>query len=171
MRVALIGFMCSGKTTVGRILARQAEVPFTDLDRCIEERIGPITPYFAAHGEEAFRAVEHAVLGEVLARDGALVLATGGGTPLHADNLERLQGWGEVVLLKPSFEVLLHRIERTGGDRPQLFGLKGKALHERVRDLWNGRERVYDRADRAVDADYAPDRVAERILDELGQLR
>ncbi|MDX9751851.1 MAG: shikimate kinase, partial [Flavobacteriales bacterium] len=65
MRVFLIGFMCSGKSTVGRHLAPLLGLPFIDLDRVVEARVGPLLPYIVAHGEEAFRRHEAAVLGEL----------------------------------------------------------------------------------------------------------
>ncbi|MCB9169072.1 MAG: AAA family ATPase [Flavobacteriales bacterium] len=164
MRIALIGFMCSGKTTVGRVLAERAAIPFIDLDRRVEERIGPITKFFASEGEEAFREVEREVLIESMDRPGPLILATGGGTPFHADNLERLVAWGAVVFLDPSFEELMRRIERSGGDRPQLFGLTGEALRARVSALLAERAPGYARADHRVDASGGPDEVAACIM-------
>ena len=64
--IFLIGFMCSGKSRVGKVLAPLLGLPFVDLDRVIEQRVGPVLPFFQREGEEAFRGVEHDVLEELL---------------------------------------------------------------------------------------------------------
>ena len=85
MRCALIGMPGSGKTTVGRQLARQWHLPFIDSDHVIEQRLGcTIKQYFAEHGEAAFRDVEQQVLAELLAATAPCVLSTGGGSVLRA---------------------------------------------------------------------------------------
>lgn len=65
--IVLIGFMCSGKSTVGKALATLLSVPFSDIDRIVEQRVGPLVPFFNEHGEEAFRSLERQVLLEQLA--------------------------------------------------------------------------------------------------------
>lgn len=161
-RIFLIGFMCSGKTTVGRVLAPLLDVPFLDLDRQLEERLGPLLPFIQREGEEAFRRIEAEVLGELL--DGPpAVIATGGGTPCEGDNMVRLKAAGTVIWLDVPMERLLPRIERAGGDRPLLFGLKGGALRARVEELLDARTPVYAEADIIVQAGATPAEVAERI--------
>ena len=166
MRVFLIGFMCSGKSHVGRELARASGAEHIDIDRVIERRIGPITPWFQQHGEAAFRAVEAEVLQELLGRSN-VVVSTGGGTPCEGDNLERMRAVGTVVFLDVPFDVLLDRIARKGGDRPMLFGLKGEALRERVEHLLSTRLPFYTRADMRVRAEEDPATIAARIQQAL----
>ncbi len=168
MHIFLIGFMCSGKSRIGRELAPLLGLPFLDMDRVIERRVGPITPFFQREGEVAFRAIEAEVLAE-LSRGPDAVIATGGGTPCEGDNLLVMQRSGTVVWLDVPLSDLMPRIERSGGDRPLLFGLKGDALRERVEALLAPRLPVYRKADIAVQANVAPAMVAERIrvaLDE-----
>lgn len=161
-RIFLIGFMCSGKTTVGRVLAPLLGRPFLDLDRQLEKRLGPLLPFIQREGEEAFRRIEAEVLGELL--DGPpAVIATGGGTPCEGDNMVRLKAAGTVIWLDVPMERLLPRIERAGGDRPLLFGLKGDALRARVEELLDARTPVYAEADIIVQAGATPAEVAERI--------
>lgn len=161
-RIFLIGFMCSGKTTVGRVLAPLLELPFMDLDREVEKRVGPLLPFIQREGEEAFRTIESEVLVELI--NGPLgVIATGGGTPCESDNMERLKAAGTVVWLDVPMERLMPRIERAGGDRPLLFGLKGDALRARVEELLEARTPVYAEADIIVQAGATPAEVAERI--------
>ncbi|MEO8588890.1 MAG: shikimate kinase [Flavobacteriales bacterium] len=162
MRLFLIGFMCSGKTTVGRVLAPLLDLPFVDLDRVVEHRVGPLLPYIQREGEEAFRRLESEVLYELL--DGPpAVIATGGGTPCEGDHMERMKAAGAVVWLDVPIERLMPRIERAGGDRPLLFGLKGEALRQRVEELLDQRTPVYADADIIVQAGATPAEVAERI--------
>jgi shikimate kinase len=161
-RIFLIGFMCSGKTTVGRALAPLLGLPFSDLDRVVEERVGPLLAFVQREGEEAFRAQEAEVLGELLAGpDG--VIATGGGTPCFGDHLARMKEAGTVIWLDVPMEVLMPRIVRAGGDRPLLFGLKGDALRARVQQLLEERTVVYEQADVIVQAGVPPVEVAQRI--------
>lgn len=172
MHIFLIGFMCSGKSRVGRELAPLLQLPFHDLDRVIEQRVGPIVPFFQRKGEAAFRAIEAEVLKE-LTNGSDAVIATGGGTPCEGDNLALMKDAGCVVWLDVPLVDLMPRIERSGGDRPLLFGLKGDRLRERVELLLGPRLPVYRKADITVVADVLPAMVAERIraaLDER-QLR
>ena len=162
MRLFLIGFMCSGKTTVGRVLAPLLGLPFVDLDRIAEQRVGPLLPFVQREGEEAFRRIEAEVLDELLAGPPA-VIATGGGTPTQDDHMQRMKEAGTVVWLDVPLRQLMTRIERAGGDRPLLFGLKGDALEARVQELLDSRTPVYAEADVIVQAGATPVEVAERI--------
>lgn len=164
--IQLIGFMCTGKSRIGRELAPLLALPFHDLDRVIEQRVGPIKPFFEREGEDAFRVVEGEVLRALLAGPTA-VLSMGGGTPCTGDNLVNMKSAGTVVWLDVPMAVLLPRIERAGGDRPLLAGLKGDALRSRVEELLEPRLPVYRQAHVRVDADATPREVAERIMSAL----
>lgn len=167
VHIILIGFMCSGKSTVGRVLAPLLGLPFADLDRVIEKRVGPLVPFFQEHGEEAFRVLEAEVLRELLAGE-PCVIATGGGTPCDGDNLQVMKDGGRVVWLDLPMEALMPRIVRSGGDRPLLLGLKGDALRSRVDELMEPRLPVYGEAELIVQAAAPPATVAERIAKALG---
>jgi shikimate kinase len=167
----LIGFMCSGKSTVGRALAPLLGMPFVDLDRLIEARVGPLLPFVQREGEEAFRDVEALVLREVLAGPVSLI-ASGGGTPTVAGTMALMRAAGTVVWLDVPMHALMPRIERAGGDRPLLFGLKNEALRERVGSLLAARVRIYQQAHVHVSAEGAPQEVAKSIAALLSdQLR
>lgn len=166
MHIILIGFMCCGKSTVGKLLAPMLGLPYVDLDRVVEKRVGPLVPFFAEHGEVGFRRAEQEALLEVLLGP-PVVLATGGGTPCEGDNLERMKDAGQVVWLDVPMPALMQRIERAGGDRPLLFGLKGEALKARVEELYAPREAVYAAADIIVQAAAPPAVVAERIASAM----
>ncbi len=171
MRIFLIGFMCSGKSRIGRELAQLMGLRHLDIDRLIEQRIGPITPWFQKNGEGAFREVESKVLLELLKVEN-VVISTGGGTPCEGDNMDRMLQAGTVVHLDLPMDVLLDRVERKGGDRPLLFGLKGEALRSRVEELLAPRLPFYIRAHMRIRANDDPHVVAGRIRQELeGQER
>ena len=168
MRVFLIGFMCSGKSVVGRELANHLEQHrFVDVDRAIEQRIGPILPWMHQHGESAFRTVESEVLNGLLVEENVLV-ACGGGTPMAADNMDRMLEAGKVVYLDVPADVLVLRAKRSGGDRPLLFGLEGDALQARIEELLAVRAPVYRRAHLHASATEAPPDTARAIATMLG---
>ncbi len=166
MRIFLIGPMCSGKTTVGRALAQRLGLPHVDVDRAVEARIGPLTPWVQREGEQAFRQEERATLLDLLEGPPAVV-SCGGGTPMAFDNMDKLLAAGTVLYLDVSLPVLVDRCERKGTDRPLLFGLRGEALATRVADLLAERRPTYQRAHQSIPADEAPEQVVERILRTL----
>lgn len=117
----LVGPMGAGKSTIGRRLSKRFGLHFIDLDREIEQRCGARIPLIFEHeGEPGFREREHATLAAVLGgTTGGLLLATGGGAVLRADNRELLRGAGFVVWLRTSVEEQLKRL-RNDGSRPLL---------------------------------------------------
>lgn len=167
MPVFLTGFMCSGKTRVGRELAALLGWPHADTDRLVEARVGPLVPFFRDHGEGAFREEERAAL-HALLNAGDTVVSVGGGTPQAYDNLVVMRAAGPVVFLDVPLGTLMPRIERAGLDRPLLLGLKGQALRERVALLLAERMPVYTQADVVVRGDGEPAEVARRIIAALG---
>lgn len=114
MKAILIGFMGSGKTTVGKLLAKQLRLPHIDLDDQITVVAGTaIKDIFSQHGEHYFRQLEHEVLLDTISQDG--VLSTGGGTPVQTENLKALKKAEiPVILLEAAADTIL---ERVSGDR------------------------------------------------------
>lgn len=159
MRIFLTGFMGSGKTTVGELLAARLDLPFVDLDQVIEAENGcPITEIFARGGEALFRRVEHETLAAVAAGPPAVV-ATGGGTPTVEKNLRLLHEAGLTVWLNPPFSVIAQRIGALGkADRP-MFRDEAQALA-----LYRSRLPFYRRADLelGIEPGEAPEEVASR---------
>ena len=171
MRIFLIGFMCSGKSTVGGRLAPMLGLPFLDLDRVIEAQVGPLLPYIRDQGEALFREQEARALAALLNGPPA-VIATGGGTPCEGEHLRRMLQAGLVVYLDVPYATLMERIIRSGGDRPLLFGLQGEALAGRVRDLLQARRPYYTAAHLHVDGTGTAEEVAVRIKRAIdGQTR
>ena len=117
--ISLIGLPGSGKSTVGRQLARRLGRAFVDSDHVIEERLGcSIREYFEREGEERFRDVEEAVIDELTQQDGG-VLSTGGGSVLRPNNRLHLRERGQVVYLKSNPDELFRRL-RHDVNRPLL---------------------------------------------------
>ncbi len=139
MTISLIGLPGSGKSTVGRQLARRLQLSFLDSDHVIEERIGcSIRDYFEREGEASFRDVEASVI-DALTLQTSGVLSTGGGSVLRPENRQRLQERGYVVYLRSSPEELIRRL-RNDTNRPLLQ--VGDPL-ERLRDLYTQRDPLY----------------------------
>jgi shikimate kinase len=137
--ITLVGMPGSGKSTVGRHLARRLGLPFTDSDEVIEQRIGcTIREFFEREGEPRFRAIEHQVL-EDLTRDGTRVLATGGGSVLREDNRAVLKRTGTVVYLRTAPEDLFRRL-RQDLQRPLLQVADPLA---KLRELYEQRDPLY----------------------------
>ena len=122
--LSLIGLPGSGKSTVGRQLARRLQLPFHDSDHVIEARLGcSIRQFFEREGEDSFRDVESSVIDE-LTRAPTAVLSTGGGAVLRPANRLHLRGRGQVVYLKSSPEELFRRLRHVRSLSQFLFGRK-----------------------------------------------
>ena len=106
IRIIIVGYMGSGKTTVGKALAQDLNLTFYDLDWYIESRMHKTVPQiFAEKGEEGFRKIEHNMLHEV-AEFEDVIISCGGGTPCFFDNMDYMNGQGDTVYLKATPEVL-----------------------------------------------------------------
>ena len=139
MTIALIGLPGSGKSTVGRQLARRLQLPFLDSDHVIEERIGcAIRDYFEREGEASFRDVEESVIDE-LTLQASGILSTGGGAVLRPANRLHLHERGHVVYLRSSPEELFRRL-RHDTSRPLLQVADPLG---RLRDLYAQRDPLY----------------------------
>ena len=139
LSISLVGLPGSGKSTVGRQLARRLQVPFIDSDHVIEQRIGcSIREFFEREGEPRFRDVEAEVI-EALTLNGPGVLATGGGTVLRPANREALHSRGQVVYLRSTPEEVFRRV-RHDVNRPLL---QVADPLNRLRDLFAIRDPLY----------------------------
>lgn len=129
--VVLTGFMGTGKSTVGRLLAARLDREWLDTDLLIEERYGPITEIFATDGESRFREIEHEIALEVAELSG-MVVSTGGRMMVDSPNVEALQENGKIFCLVASTEDILDRMSPEGmARRPMLAGDSPVArLHE-----------------------------------------
>jgi shikimate kinase len=135
----LVGLPGSGKSTVGRQLARRHSIPFFDSDHVIEQRLGcSIREFFEREGEERFRDVEEAVL-DGLTQGPSSVVSTGGGSVLRAINRQRLRDRGHVVYLRSTPEEVFRRLRH---DRKRPLLQVSDPL-QRLRDLYAVRDPLY----------------------------
>lgn len=122
--IFLIGYMCSGKTTLGRALGRALRREFIDLDQRIETEQGrTIKEIFATDGEQAFRKIEQEMLKKVSV-SGSPVVACGGGTPCAAGAMDLMNSLGVTVWLQPAWERLLPRLMHGRRKRPLIANIK-----------------------------------------------
>jgi shikimate kinase len=161
--IALTGFMASGKSAVGRRLARRLGKRFVDLDALIEKRQKmKIHEIFKAQGEPYFRAVEKRLLKEVLQRDGQ-VIATGGGAVLDAESLRLLKRQSLLICLTAAPEALLARAN-SGHVRPLLEGGDRTKI---IEELLRLRKPAYDQAHLCIDT---TDLSAAGVVDKIAEL-
>jgi shikimate kinase len=144
--IALVGMPGSGKSTVGRQLARRLNWPFVDADGEIEHQLGgSIRSHFEQHGEASFRDFEQTVLAQLVTRD-RHVVATGGGAVLREANRQLLKRHADVVYLRSTPEELIRRL-RHDTHRPLL------QVHDpmrKLRELYQQRDPLYRDAARFV---------------------
>ena len=165
--IVLIGFMGTGKTSVGRMLAARLGCAFHDLDKKIAERSGMSIPeMFARCGEPYFRAREKEAVQEAAGRSG-LVIATGGGTVKDAENVAMLRENGILVALTADIDTILLRTSARG-KRPVLDGADAGDRRAAVARLLAERVHLYEGADVTVDTSArAPLEVTEHILQAI----
>jgi len=150
-RIVLIGYMGSGKTTVGKALAQEIGLPFYDLDWYIESRMRKkVSQIFAERGEEGFRTIERNMLHEV-AEFEDVVISCGGGTPCFFDNMDYLNDQAQVVYLRCEPEVLHRHLLMGKGDRPLLKGKTPEELIAYIREQVDYREQFYLKARYTLD--------------------
>ncbi|MBM4152411.1 MAG: shikimate kinase [Kiritimatiellaceae bacterium] len=137
--IILIGFMGTGKTATGRVLATRTGMPWIDMDERIEQRQQKtISEIFAQNGEPAFRAMERELVQELSQLTG-YIISTGGGVVLNPDNISDFEKTGLVVCLTASPETILQRLE-TDTSRPLLSGDRKNqsvTLLEKRKPLYN----------------------------------
>lgn len=163
--LTLVGPMGAGKSTIGRLLAKELGLLFQDSDRIIEERTGAGIPLiFELEGEAGFREREQQVIGELMQQRG-MVLATGGGAVLRPENRAALAAGSLVIYLHTSVE---HQLERTARDRNRPL-LQTENPGQVLQDLLAVREPLYrEIADIIIETDTRPPRmVVQEILAQL----
>ena len=151
--IALIGYMCVGKTTIGKALSKRTGLRFYDLDWYIEHQFRRKIPeIFAEDGEEKFRIMEQNMLHEV-AEFEDIVLSCGGGTPTWADNMEYLNATAQTFYMKATPETILAHLAMARGNRPILAGKSPDELDAFVRKQLAEREAFYAKARHIINVD------------------
>ena len=165
VNIVLVGPMGAGKSTIGRLLAKELRLPFRDSDKEIEQRTGASIPLiFDVEGEQGFREREHAAIVDICRMQG-VVLATGGGAVLRPDNRQALRDGGRVIYLCTSVE---QQLARTARDRNRPL-LQSSNPREVLLGLMAVRDPLYrEIADLIIQTDERPPRlVVSEILQQL----
>jgi shikimate kinase len=160
--IVLVGFMGTGKTTVGKLLSEKTGMPLIDMDSIIVERAGKsINNIFAEDGEAHFRHLERQLVKELSATNGH-VISTGGGVVLNPDNIADFEKTGLVVCLLADAETVLNRV-RHDTSRPLLAGDK----EARIIQLLETRQPLYESIRHRIDTSGRPSPVptAQEIID------
>ena len=162
--LVLVGFMGSGKTTIGKRVANKLSVKFLDMDAEIEKREGmKVSDIFAKEGEMHFRHLERA-LTEELAAKSSLVIATGGGVVLDPRNIEDFQKTGVVMGLGVHLDSVMARVGHHT-HRPLLEGGTEATKRERIEKLLAEREPIYRAAGEYIDTNsYTIDEVVDKVI-------
>ena len=151
-RYFLTGYMGAGKTTLGKLVAREMGLSFIDLDHYIENRFHKsVSAIFAERGEAGFRKLERDMLIEVAAFED-VIISTGGGTPCFFDNMELMKQAGTVVYLSTRPEVLFERLRVARAARPVIAGKTDDELLDFIRTNLARREPFYSQATLTFDA-------------------
>lgn len=161
--------MGCGKSTTGRRVARRLGVAYADTDALVEEREGAsVNDIFRYEGEEYFRKAERGVLDELIAREGDVVISTGGGLPTWADNMERMNGAGVTVWIDRSAEQTAKRLSPYGrAKRPKLRGLSDEELVEFMQRNMAERRAFYSQAQHHIEVDALSD---YELSDRVGEI-
>lgn len=167
--VFLIGFMGSGKTTVGKKLSKASKLKFIDLDKQIVEKSGmKISDYFSLHGEDSFRTLETNIL-KSIPLDQGIIVSTGGGSPCFNDNMGWMNEKGMTVYLELSPKALLKRLSgKEIQNRPLLQGKSEDEILDFIIMKLAEREGFYKEAQLTIDAhSISPKQVLDLIITKL----
>ena len=167
-RTFLIGYMGSGKTTYGRLIAKEQKMTFVDLDTIIEEKYAKsITSLFEEVGEVEFRKIERETLHDIAHIENALI-ATGGGTPCFYDNMEFMNKMGDTIYLRTSVRELRDRLKTVRNKRPLLRNKTDHELESHIAEMLEKREIFYMKAKYILDTD---DLNPNNLLSSYSELR
>ena len=169
MRLYLIGYMATGKSTIGRKVAKRTELPFFDTDKMLEEAEGAECADIMTYaGEEYFRKAERNAL-EKTAETANAIISTGGGLPIWGDNHEWISEHGVSVYLKRSPEQILSRLSPHGRQkRPKFRGLNDEELLQFMHSHLAEREPIYAKADIVIDCSLMEDwAIVDKLCDYI----
>ena len=166
MKVYLVGFMGCGKSSIGKMLARELGYTFVDMDKRLSEREGrSVNEIFAHYGENHFRKLEADFLREIAeTHEENLIIATGGGVACKEENLEVMLQSGVVVYLKRTSQELLRRLVAGQHSRPLIQNKTPQQIEEFIDTTLTIREPYYLRANIVVDCDHIGDSAAISVI-------
>ena len=169
MKIVLLGYMASGKSTIGREISKKLDMKFIDLDDYISKREKrTISEIFKVEGEIYFRRIESLYLGEILNSKDSFILSLGGGTPCYSNNMELiLNSDASSIYIKASIKTLVSRLIAEKNKRPLVADLEDDKLIEFVAKHLFERRFFYEQASITMNTE---DKSAEEITTEIGIL-
>ena len=169
MKIILLGYMGSGKSTVGQVLAKNLGLQFHDLDAIIEARENQTIPQiFDQKGEVYFRKLEYRILQELLNNPSDFILSLGGGTPCYGDNMSAiLKATQDVFYIHLPIPVLSQRLLNEKAERPLISHIPDEALPEFIGKHLFERIPFYSRAAHTLNAE---NKSAEKIAEEIEEI-
>jgi len=151
VRYFIIGYKNSGKTSIGKKLAKRLNMDFVDLDDVIEKREGKSIPaLYSELGDDVFRVIEWEALKEVVKKDN-LVISLGGGTPCYCDNMNLIEKLGEAIYIRLDNDTLVSRLKEATKDRPIVLNKTDDELRLYVKKIRDRFEHHYLRAKYCID--------------------
>lgn len=154
MKIVLLGYMASGKSAVGKILAKKMNLQFIDLDVFIEEKEGiSISSIFELKGEIYFRRIESIYLQELLNLSENCIISLGGGTPCYGNNMDFIKNDGISFYLNASIQTIFDRLQGETSQRPLVASIGKDNLKEYLAKHLFERNPFYQKADFTVSVD------------------
>jgi shikimate kinase len=164
MKIFLIGFMGTGKSTIGKLLAQRLGYSFIDTDSEIELRLGKeILTVFNTEGENTFRTAENELIHDIIKKPGKLVIASGGGMPCSEENLNLMNFFGTTVYLKRSVNNLYGILKQETLKRPLLFDAPD--LKTKINELLETRQPCYEKSKYIIEI--SPDETTEEVVERI----
>ena len=167
MRLYLTGYMASGKSTLGRKIAKRTDLPFLDTDKMVEEAEGSeVADIITFAGEEYFRQAERRALERTAEYENAII-STGGGLPIWGDNQKWIEEHGVSVYINRAPEQILSRLSEHGRQkRPKFRGKSDEELLQFMHEHLAEREPIYLKADIVIDCSKVSDwEIADRLCE------
>ncbi|MBE0423217.1 MAG: shikimate kinase [Lutibacter sp.] len=165
MKIVLLGYMASGKSAVGKVLAAKLNLKFIDLDDFISAREQlSITQIFETKGEIYFRKKEGDYLQELLNLNESSVISLGGGTPCYGKNMEFIKNTATSFYIKASINTIFERLKNETSQRPLVAAIGTENLREYIAKHLFERAPYYESADHTVLSD---DKKLDQIVDEI----
>jgi shikimate kinase len=165
-KIILLGYMGCGKSTIAQNLSKITNIPFLDLDKCIEKKANlSINEIFEQFGEIHFRKLEHEIFVELLQSSENSIIGLGGGTPCYANNHELLKNEGVTsIYLKASIDTLYNRLIHNKSKRPLIANMNEEEMREFIAKHLFDRSFYYHHAQHKVSVD---DKAVEETVQDI----
>lgn len=163
--IYIIGYMGSGKTTIGKKLAQKTGFPFIDIDEEIKQYTQiSITEIFRIYGELYFRSLEKKILNEINTDH---VVSCGGGLPIYSNNMDFIINNGKSIYLKTPINILFNRLKNNKKERPIIENIEEDKLEDFIRQQSLQREQIYNKATYTIKT---KEKTEDEVLREINSL-